>query len=40
MADEYIVLVDESKFHETLAFKVPVVVEVLPKAYKCCKKET
>lgn len=30
MADEYIVLVDESKFHETLAFKVPVVVEVLP----------
>lgn len=23
MADEYIVLVDESKFHETLAFKVP-----------------
>lgn len=39
MADEYIVLVDESKFHETLAFKVPVVVEVLPKAYSIVKKK-
>ena len=39
MADEYIVLVDESKFHETLAFKVPVVVEVLPKAYSVVKKK-
>ena len=39
MADEYIVLVDESKFHETLAFKVPVVVEVLPKAFSIVKKK-
>lgn len=39
MADEYIVLVDENKFHETLAFKVPVVVEVLPKAYSIVKKK-
>lgn len=39
MTDEYIVLVDESKFHETLAFKVPVVVEVLPKAYSVVKKK-
>lgn len=39
MAGEYIVLVDESKFHETLAFKVPVVVEVLPKAYSVVKKK-
>lgn len=39
MADEYIVLVDESKFHETLAFQVPVVVEVLPKAYSIVKKK-
>ena len=39
MADEYIVLVDESKFHETLTFKVPVVVEVLPKAYSVVKKK-
>lgn len=39
MADEYIILVDESKFHETLAFKVPVVVEVLPKAYSVVKKK-
>lgn len=39
MAGEYIVLVDESKFHETLAFKVPVVVEVLPKAYSIVKKK-
>ena len=39
MADEYIVLVDESKFHETLTFKVPVVVEVLPKAYSIVKKK-
>lgn len=39
MADEYIVLVDESKFHETLAFKVPVVVEVLLKAYSIVKKK-
>lgn len=38
MADEYIVLVDESKFHETLAFQVPVVVEVLPKAFSIVKK--
>lgn len=39
MADEYIVLVDESKFHETLTFRVPVVVEVLPKAYSIVKKK-
>lgn len=39
MADEYIVLVDETKFHETLAFQVPVVVEVLPKAYSIVKKK-
>ena len=39
MAGEYIVLVDESKFHETLAFKVPVVVEVLPKTYSVVKKK-
>lgn len=39
MADEYIVLVDETKFHETLTFKVPVVVEVLPKAYSIVKKK-
>lgn len=39
MADEYIVLVDESKFHETLTFQVPVVVEVLPKAYSIVKKK-
>lgn len=39
MADEYIVLVDESKFHETLAFKTPVVVEVLPKAFSIVKKK-
>lgn len=38
MADEYIVLVDESKFHDTLAFQVPVVVEVLPRAYSIVKK--
>lgn len=39
MADEYIVLVDESKFHETLTFQVPVAVEVLPKAYSIVKKK-
>ena len=39
MADEYIVLVDESKFHETLTFKMPVVVEVLTKAYSIVKKK-
>lgn len=39
MADEYIVLVDESKFHETLTFQVPVVVEILPKAYSIVKKK-
>lgn len=39
MADEYIVLVDESKFHEILTFQVPVVVEVLPKAYSIVKKK-
>ena len=39
MADEYIVLVDKTKFHETLAFQVPVVVEVLPKAYSIVKKK-
>lgn len=39
MADEYIVLVDETKFHEALAFQVPVVVEVLPKAYSIVKKK-
>lgn len=39
MADEYIVLVDESKFHETLTFQVPVVVEVLPKAFSIVKKK-
>lgn len=39
MADEYIVLVDETKFHKTLAFQVPVVVEVLPKAYSIVKKK-
>ena len=39
MADEYIVLVDESKFHETLTFQMPVVVEVLPKAYSIVKKK-
>ena len=39
MADEYIVLVDETKFHETLAFQVPVVVEVLPKAFSIVKKK-
>lgn len=39
MANEYIVLIDESKFHETLAFKTPVVVEVLPKAYGIVKKK-
>ena len=38
MADEYIVLVDESKFHDTLVFKAPVVVEVLPRAYSIVKK--
>lgn len=39
MANEYIVLIDETKFHETLAFKTPVVVEVLPKAYGIVKKK-
>mgnify|MGYP000836102420 FL=1 len=39
MADEYIVLVDETKFHKTLAFKAPVVVEVLPRAYSIVKKK-
>lgn len=39
MADEYIVLVDETKFHDTLAFQVPVVVEVLPKAFSIVKKK-
>ena len=39
MADEYIVLVDEIKFHKTLAFKAPVVVEVLPRAYSIVKKK-
>lgn len=39
MANEYIVLIDENKFHETLAFKTPVVVEVLPKAYGIVKKK-
>ena len=39
MADEYIVLVDESKFHKTLTFQVPVVVEVLPKAFSIVKKK-
>lgn len=39
MANEYIVLIDESKFHKTLTFKVPVVVEVLPKAYSIVKKK-
>ena len=39
MAVVYLVLVDESNFHETLAFQVPVVVEVLPKAYSIVKKK-
>ena len=39
MADEYIVLVDESKFHKILTFQVPVVVEVLPKAFSIVKKK-
>lgn len=39
MANEYIVLIDESKFHKNLSFKVPVVVEVLPKAYSVVKKK-
>lgn len=39
MANEYIVLIDESKFHDTLTFKVPVVVEVLPKAFSIVKKK-
>lgn len=39
MADEYIVLVDESKFHKILIFQVPVVVEVLPKAFSIVKKK-
>ena len=34
-----IVLVDETKFHDTLAFQVPVVVEVLPKAFSIVKKK-
>ena len=33
MADEYIVLVDETKFHETLAFQVPVVGNILFDVY-------
>ena len=39
MADEYIVLVDESKFHKILIFQVPAVVEVLPKAFSIVKKK-
>lgn len=32
MADDYILLVDESKVSDTLSFKVPLVLEVLPQA--------
>ncbi|CAM3059956.1 ribose 5-phosphate isomerase A [Sporolactobacillus spathodeae] len=33
MADDYILLVDESKFVDSLTFDVPVTLEVLPDAY-------
>lgn len=34
MADEYIILVSNEKYSKNIIFKVPIVVEVIPKAYK------
>lgn len=39
MADEYIVLIDQSKYFDTLPFKHPVVLEVLPNAYSVVLKK-
>lgn len=39
MADEYIVLIDESKYFKTLPFEHPVVVEVLCNAYQIVLKK-
>lgn len=39
MADDYILLVDESKVSQKLTFKVPLVLEVLPEAQTKIKKE-
>lgn len=39
MANDYILLVDESKFVETLTFKYPVVLEVLEDSLKYVEKE-
>ena len=42
MAEQYILLVDEEKYHETLPFAYPVAVEVLPcaRAYVKAKLES
>ena len=39
MADRYILLVDSSKVDDTLEFKYPVVVEIVPDAYLSVKKK-
>lgn len=39
MTDEYIVLIDQSKYFDTLSFKHPVVLEVLPNAYSVVLKK-
>lgn len=39
MADEYILLVDESKVYDTLGFEHPVVVELVKDAYYSVKKQ-
>ena len=39
MSDRYILLVDESKVDDTLEFKYPVVVEIVPDAYLSVKKK-
>lgn len=39
MADEYIVLIDDRKYFDTLPFQHPVVLEVLPNAYSLVLKK-
>lgn len=39
MADRYILLVDEEKVSDTLEFKYPVVLEIIPEAYLSVKKK-
>lgn len=39
MAKDYVLLVDESKVFETLAFNHPVVIEVIPESMRYVKKE-